>query len=80
MKEIQTNIRGTSSISEYKQVKETLISLANEVYSHHLQNDSWIHGEPAMAQFNNLTGNLVVTYEDGKSFEYDSNMKPVREV
>ena len=33
-----------------------------------------------MAQFNNLTGNLVVTYEDGKSFEYDSNMKPVREV
>ena len=80
MKEIQTNIKGTSSISEYNHVKETLISLANEVYGHHLQEDSWIHGEPTIAQFNRITGNLVVTYEDGKSFEYDSNMKPVREV
>lgn len=79
MKEIQTNIKGTSSISEYKQVKETLISLANEAYLNHLHDDSWIHGEPSMAQFNQLTGNLVVTYEDGKSFEYNSDMKPVRE-
>lgn len=80
MKEIQTNIRGTSSISEYKQAKETLISLANEAYRTHLQDDSWIHGEPSMAQFNQITGNIVVTYEDGKSFEYDSNLRPVREV
>ena len=45
MKEIQTNIKGTSSIREYNQVKETLISLANEVYGHHLQNDSWIQNQ-----------------------------------
>lgn len=86
-KELITIISGVKTIAEYKQAKETMIKLTALAYEKHkAQETPWTHGEPIRAEYipvklsNMLVYDLMVTYEDGKSFEYDSNLRPVREV
>lgn len=77
---IETVIKDTHSIEEYKQVKATMEELAEQAYrKHSLLTTSWIHGNPVRARYNDVTGYLQVTYSDNTTYEYDSNLNP-REV
>lgn len=75
---IETVIKGTHSIEEYKQVKATLEELATQAHKKHSAlSTNWIHGEPVKARYNEVTGQLQITYSDSLTFEYNRNLDPV---
>lgn len=78
---IETVIKGTHSIEEYKQAKATLEELTQQAYKKHRMHISadgqWTHGEPVKARYNEVTGRLQVTYSDSLTFEYNRNLDPV---
>ena len=86
-KELITIISGVKTIAEYKQAKETMIKLTALAYQKHKEQEKpWTHGEPIRAEYipvklsNMLVYDLMVTYEDGKAFDYDNHVNLVREV
>lgn len=73
---LETVIRGTHSISEYKQAKNTLEELTQKAYEKHRQLVQWTHGEPIRARYNDVTGYLQVVYSDSATYEYNSQLEP----
>ena len=68
---MQTVIKGTNSIAEYKTVKETMEKLTDEFASRHKQAvESWAEGEPVKAWFD-MDNNLCIQYESGNWWHYN---------
>lgn len=68
---MNTVIKGTKSIAEYKAVKETMEKLTDEFASRHKQAvENWAEGEPVKAWFD-MDNNLCIEYESGKWWHYN---------
>ena len=68
---MDTVIKGTKTVEEFKQVRETLERLASEMSELHMQAfESWSHGELKKAWFDSY-GNLCIEYADGKWWHYN---------
>lgn len=67
---MQTVIKGTKTVSEYKQRKKLLEDLANQCFSVHFNAVGvWGYGQPIKAWFD-LNENLCLEYENGSVFTY----------
>lgn len=68
---LNTVIKGTKTIAEYKQVKETMETLTAEFYARHKSAwENWENGEPVKAWFDS-DNNLCIEYENGKWWHYN---------
>lgn len=69
---MNTVIKGTKTIAEYKRVREDMENLARANYARHKEAfEEWGEGEPVKAWFD-FEGNFCIEYESGKpcSFAY----------
>lgn len=68
---LNTVIKGTKTIAEYKQVRETMETLTAEFYNNHKSAwENWENGEPVKAWFDS-DNNLCIEYENGKWWHYN---------
>ena len=71
---MNTVIKGTKTIAEYKRVREDMENLARANYARHKEAfEEWGEGEPVKAWFD-FEGNFCIEYESGKWWHY--NDKP----
>ena len=68
---MQTVIKGTKTIEEYKRVKATMEELAEKMSKAH-QNacETWEHGEVKKVWFDH-SGNICIEYADGDWWHYN---------
>lgn len=68
---MQTVIKGTKTIEEYKRVKATMEELAEKMSKAH-QNacETWEHGEAKKVWFDH-SGNICIEYADGEWWHYN---------
>ena len=68
---MQTVIKGTKTIEEYKRVKATMEELAEKMSKAH-QNacETWEQGEARKTGFDH-SGNLCIEYADGEWWHYN---------
>lgn len=68
---MQTVIKGTKTIEEYKRVKATMEELAEKMSKAH-QNacETWEHGEARKTWFDH-SGNICIEYVDGEWWHYN---------
>lgn len=63
---MNTVIKGTKTIAEYKRVREDMENLARANYARHKEAfEEWREGEPIKAWFD-FEGNFCIEYESGK--------------
>ena len=63
---MNTVIKGTKTIAEYKRVREDMENLARANYARHKEAfEEWGEGEPVKAWFD-FEGNFCIEYESGK--------------
>ena len=68
---MNTVIKGTKTISEFKQVREDMENLARENYSRHKEAcEDWKEGEPVKVWFD-FDGNFCIEYESGNWWHYN---------
>lgn len=68
---LNTVIKGTSTIEEYKQVKEKMETLVKEFSEKHMTEvGDWTHGEPVKTWWG-IDGDLCIEYEDGYCCSYN---------
>ena len=68
---MNTVIKGTKTINEYKQVKATMEQLATEFSEKHKQAfENWTEGEISKVWFDG-NNNLCIEYESGKWWHYN---------
>ena len=68
---LQTVIKGTSIIAEYKEQKEKMEQLASTCYEKHKSKcECWNNGEP-MKIWWDADGNLCIKYESGEWYNYN---------
>lgn len=67
---MNTVIKGTKTIAEYKRVREDMENLARANYARHKEAfEEWGEGEPVKAWFD-FEGNFCIEYESGKWWHY----------
>ena len=70
---MNTVIKGTKTIAEYKRVREDMENLARANYARHKEAfEEWGEGEPVKAWFD-FEGNFCIEYESGKWWHYNDN-------
>lgn len=70
---MNTVIKGTKTIAEYKRVREDMENLARANYARHKEAfEEWGEGEPVKAWFD-FEGNFCIEYESGKWWHYQPN-------
>lgn len=68
---MNTVIKGTKTIAEYKRVREDMENLARANYARHKEAfEEWREGEPIKAWFD-FEGNFCIEYESGKWWHYN---------
>lgn len=68
---MNTVIKGTKTIAEYKRVREDMENLARANYARHKEAfEEWGEGEPVKAWFD-FEGNFCIEYESGKWWHYN---------
>lgn len=68
---MNTVIKGTKTIAEYKSVCESMENLAIANYNRHKEAfEEWKEGEPVKVWFD-FEGNLCIEYESGKWWHYN---------
>lgn len=74
---MNTVIKGTKTIAEYKRVREDMENLARANYARHKEAfEEWGEGEPVKAWFD-FEGNFCIEYESGKWWHYnDKRQEP----
>lgn len=69
---MNTVIKGTKTIEEYKTVRKSMERLTAECFSRHKQAfDDWREGEPVKAWFDS-DGNICVEYQSGNWWHYNA--------
>ena len=72
---MNTVIKGTKTIAEYKRVREDMENLARANYARHKEAfEEWGEGEPVKAWFD-FEGNFCIEYESGKWWQDNSKKK-----
>lgn len=72
---MNTVIKGTKTIAEYKRVREDMENLARANYARHKEAfEEWREGEPIKAWFD-FEGNFCIEYESGKWWHYRKQSK-----
>lgn len=72
---MNTVIKGTKTIAEYKRVREDMENLTKECQARHRESvEEWREGEPVKAWFD-FEGNLCIEYESGKWWHYNAEGK-----
>lgn len=68
---MNTVIKGTKTIAEYKRVREDMENLARANYAKHKEAfEEWGEGEPVKAWFD-FEGKFCIEYESGKWWHYN---------
>lgn len=68
---MNTVIKGTKTIAEFKQVRETMENLARENYARHKEAcEDWQEGEPVKVWYE-FDGSLCIEYKSGKWWHYN---------
>lgn len=63
-------IKGTQTISEYKNVRSEMEQRMIEcAEAHHKACETWTHGEPTRVWYDSQ-GNICIDYEDGNYWHY----------
>lgn len=71
---MNTVIKGTKTIAEYKRVREDMENLARANYARHKEAfEEWGEGEPVKAWFD-FEGNFCIEYESGKWWHYNDKI------
>ena len=70
---MNTVIKGTKTIAEYKRVREDMENLARANYARHKEAfEEWGEGEPVKAWFD-FEGNFCIEYESGNRGSYSKS-------
>lgn len=72
---LNTVIKGTKTIAEFKEVKERMESLTEKYYKAHKSAcGDWTNGEPTKVWWD-MDGNLCIEYENGKWWHYNEQVE-----
>lgn len=72
---LHTVIKGTKTITEFKEVKERMESLTEKYYKAHKSAcGDWKNGEPTKVWWD-MDGNLCIEYENGKWWHYNKQVE-----
>lgn len=72
---MNTVIKGTKSINEFKQKKSELTSRAEKFYADHVEiSEAWTHGEPVKTWYGEYPLPIFIEYRDGSVFCYPEDI------
>ena len=70
---MNTVIKGTTTIEDFKAVKEQMETLTEQCYTQHKAAwENWPNGEPVKTWFD-AEGNICIEYENGKWWHYNED-------